>query len=194
MAVTTLADDATEWTLEFYDELAPGRPFVSTPFVDDTLSPRLEASARFALTQNDSESFLERTGIRAIHDQSRSTLIENVTRERGKWYRIPAADACGFCRLLGTRGPVYRSAHAAAASHDKCKCRVAVQRPGMSHKAPDYMSGWNDDYKRHRNAVIAAGQTVSGKEGRNNIVNSWNRELFATGVRQRTPSERSAVA
>lgn len=187
MAVTTLADDATVWTLNFYDELAPERPFISTPFVDSSLEARVSANARFAITQDNTASFLEGSGTRAVNDQARSTLIKNVENEGGKWYRIPSADACGFCRLLATRGPVYKTAHTAAASHDKCKCRVAVQRPGMSYEKPSYMSSWNDDYKRHRSAVIAEGGTVSGKEGRNNIVNAWNRELYATGIRTRTP-------
>ena len=186
-----LADDAAAATVLHYDSLPSRRDFTPTPRVDDTLADRLEASARYALLTEevkDPPSQLERTGVRAIHDTSRNTLIENVQEEGGRWARIPSFDACGFCRMLGTRGPVYRSAHAAAASHDKCKCEVRVQRPGMTLTRPEYMSGWNDDYKRHRALVIAEGKTVTGKEGRNNIVNSWNRELFAQGIRERTPS------
>lgn len=186
--MTTLSDDALAVSLEYYEDLAPARTYVPRAFPDDTMSARLAASARWAVVKHDEPApLLEGTGVRAIRDTSRNTLIRNVREERGRWARVPAIDACGFCRLLGARGPVYRSEHAALASHDDCKCRARIARPGMTLERPEYMSGWNDDYKRHRESVIAAGGTVTGKQGRNNIVNSWNRELYANGTRTRTP-------
>lgn len=180
--VTILADDATALSVVYYEELLPNADFVAEAFEDPTLETRLQANARFALGESDTASFLERSGVRAIYDQARSTLIHNTEREGGKWYRIPSADACGFCRLLATRGPVYKSAHAAAASHDKCKCRVAVERPGMSHTRPAYMNSWNDDYRRIRSAVIKQGKEPS----LDNIANAWTvevrREQRALGV------------
>jgi len=47
------------------------------------------------------------------------------------------------------------------------------------------MDGWNDDYERVRARVVAAGGPTSGKEGRNAIVNEWNKELYAKGIRTR---------
>ena len=191
MLVTTLSDDALQFTLEFYMDLAPNLPYNPQAFRDETLFQRLAASARFAVVDPaPTEVLLEGTGVRAIRDTSRNNLIKNVRAEKhgARWARIPADNACGFCRMLGTRGPVYHSEHAAAASHDKCKCGVVVARPGMTLERPEYMSGWNDDYLRHRQAVIDAGETVTGKQGRNNIVNSWNRELFALGIRERSVS------
>lgn len=189
MLVTSLNDDAIEITLEYYEDLAPSRRYMPRVFPDESIEDRLAASARWAMAKTQEPSLaLEGTGVRAIHDSSRNTLIKNVRAEGGKWARIPSYDACGFCRLLGSRGPVYRSEHAALASHDRCKCKARVARPGMTLVRPEYMSSWDDDYRRHRSAVIAAGGTVTGKQGRNNIVNSWNRELYATGVRTRTPA------
>lgn len=192
MAVADLADDATEAAKEFYDSLPTTSSYRAQSFDDPTLAGRLEASARYAIASDEVkavESQLARTGTRAIFDQSRSTLISNVEREGGKWYRIPSADACGFCRILGSRGPVYKSSHAAAASHDDCKCRVDVERPGMRHSRPSYMSTWDDDYRRHRASVIRSGENPT----MNNIANSWNRELFASGVRSRTKSATPAI-
>lgn len=189
--VTTLSDDALEFTLQFYEDLSPTSSYIPKAFPDESFEDRLAASARYAVVSpTETESVLEGTGIRALHDVSRNNLIKNVRQERGRWARIPAPDACGFCRLLGARGPVYRSEHAALASHDRCKCRARIARPGMTLERPDYMSGWNDDYLRHRQSVINAGGPVTGKAGRNAIVNSWNRELFADGTRERsrTPS------
>lgn len=170
-----LADEATEWSMQYYEELLPSSDFIPDPFVDESLEPRLRANARFALQEADTEAFLEGSGIRAIHDQARSTLIHNVEREHGRWYRIPSSDACGFCRLLATRGPVYKSAHAAAASHDKCKCKVNVERPGMKSHKPSYMSGWDNEYKIARRQTIDAGEAPS----LDNIVRAWNKNIRA---------------
>lgn len=168
--------------MQYYEELKPTSLYLPEPFIDPSLEARLTRSAYFATGEPDTAAFLEGTASRAIFDQSRSTLISNVEREHGRWYRIPSSTACGFCRLLATRGPVYKSAHAAAASHDRCKCKVAVQRPGMSHTKPKYMDSWDDDYKRHRAEVIKEGL----KPDLDNIVNAWNREIKA--------AERAAAA
>ena len=184
-----LRDDAIASTLEYYVDLAPRLDYNPTPAEDKTLPQRLATSARVAVVQPaDTASLLEGTGIRVIYDGSRETLIRNVRKERGKWARIPAYDACGFCRLLGTRGPVYSSKHAALASHDGCGCEARIARPGQRLERPKYMAGWNDDYERVRKRVEAAGGPTSGKQGRNAIVNEWNKELFATGIRIRGKS------
>lgn len=186
VAVMELVDEAVHTTLEYYVDLAPRNRFTPRPVDDETLPDRLAASARSAVVSaTDTVSLLEGSGVRAIHDASRNTLIENVRRERGRWARIPAYDACGFCRILGSRGPVYRSKHAALASHDGCGCEARIARPGMSLKRPAYMDGWDEDYKRHREAVKAAGLSLTGRDAINNIANSWNKELYATGVRSR---------
>jgi hypothetical protein len=182
-----LADEAVVITLDHYRDLAPSLSYVPRAFPDETLPDRLAASARFAVvSETDTKALLEGTGIRTLHDVSRETLIKNVRREGGKWARVPAFDACGFCRLLGTRGPVYSSKHAALASHDGCTCEARIARPGQRLERPKYMDGWNDDYERVRRRVEAAGGPLTGKAGRNAIVNEWNKELFATGIRQRS--------
>lgn len=181
-----LRDDALASTLQYYIDLAPQLDYNPTPADDRTLPQRLATSARVAyLAEVDTVSRLEGTGIRAINDGSRETLIRNVRKEKGKWARIPAYDACGFCRLLGTRGPVYSSKNAALASHDGCGCEARIARPGMRLERPKYMAGWNNDYQRVRGRVEAAGGPTTGREGRNAIVNEWNKELYAKGIRIR---------
>lgn len=172
-----LTDDANHYTTEYYDDLVPRSNFMAKAHTDGTLADRLEAAARYALSEavGDAASQLERTGTRAIHDASRSTLIANVDREGGRWLRIPSEHSCGWCRILGTRGPVYRSEHAACASHDKCKCRVAVERPGMTVMRPRYMRSWNNEYDKFRREVIRSGQDPN----MDNIANAWNRSIRA---------------
>lgn len=53
------------------------------------------------------------------------------------------------------------------------------------------MDGWNDDYERIRSRVVALGLPTSGKEGRNAIVNEWNKELYAKGIRTRSKKAHS---
>ena len=182
-----LADDALQTSLEYYVDLAPARSYVPQPFSDDSLGDRLKASARFAVVRDiDTAASLAGTGSRAIRDTSRNALIRNIREERGRWARIPAPDACGFCRLLGTRGPVYHTKRNALASHDWCGCEARIARPGQELKRPAYMDGWNDDYERVRSRVQRAGGPLTGRAGRNAIVNEWNKELYATGVRTRS--------
>ena len=183
--VTMLADDATEFSKEFYRDLDPSSSVRPEGYLDRTLEPRVEANGRFAFSDSGPEDVagqLERSATRAVSDQARNTLIHNTEREGGKWYRIASATACGFCRLLATRGPVYKSAHAACASHDNCQCKVDVVRPGMTHTPPAHMRGWDADYRKYRREVIDLGQKAS----LNNIVNAWNRgiraELRSLGV------------
>lgn len=175
LGVTALADDATVVSLQYYEELKPKSLFIPEPFVDNSLEPRLVKTAQYALSEASPEasSVLEGAGTRAIRDQARSTLIANVKEEGGRWFRTPAADACGFCRMLGVRGPVYKSEHAAAASHNNCKCKVAVVRPGMSYMKPKYMAGWDDEYERAKSRVSERGQKHTMK----NIVREWNKML-----------------
>ena len=180
-----LADDATEFSKEFYRDLDPRSSFSPEGYVDRTLAPRVEANGRYAFSDSgpsDVAGQLERSATRAVGDQARNTLIHNTELEGGKWYRIASATACGFCRLLATRGPVYKSAHAACASLDFCQCKVDVVRPGMTHTPPAYMRTWNDDYRKYRREVIDSGQKAS----LDNIVNAWNRgiraELRSLGV------------
>ncbi|QXN76686.1 hypothetical protein [Mycobacterium phage Maco6] len=185
LGVTELADEATVVSLQYYEELKPRSLYVPEPYVDESLEPRLRRTVQYAVSEAspDAESILNGAGIRAIRDQSRSTLITNVQVEGGRWGRIPAADACGFCRLLGVRGPVYKSQNAAMASHNNCRCQVGVERPGMSYTRPKYMAGWNDEYEAAKSRVSERRQRQSLK----NIVREWNKmirhpEEFAKGL------------
>lgn len=177
LEVTGLADEATELSLEYYAELKPSSLYVPEPFVDPSLEARLRNTADFALSDRSPEtsSVLQGAGLRAIRDQGRSTLIANADAEKGRWFRAASADSCGFCRMLTIRGPVYRSEHAAAASHNGCNCKVAVVRPGMSYTRPKYMAGWNDEYERAKELTSARGEQHSLK----NVVREWNRIIKA---------------
>jgi hypothetical protein len=107
---------------------------------------RLAISARWAMLQRKPAAALSNSSTRAVFDQSRLTVIDNTRRERVKWARYASANACGFCRLLATRGAVYGSSSRALKAHDACKCLAVPVRTGI-YKPPPYVKQWTNDYE-----------------------------------------------
>lgn len=107
---------------------------------------------------------------RLIADQGRATIVENVDRDTGAtgWARHASANACTFCRLLATRGAVYKSRDAAATVggrssggvrtrtrgksplgaryHDACRCIAVPVFGGETYEEAPYVKAWRDSY------------------------------------------------
>jgi hypothetical protein len=101
-----------------------------------------------------------------VFDASRATVHTNsdVTT---KFARYASANACAFCQVMATRGPVYnsdrsatsvvgRSGHARGTQplggryHDHCRC-IAVPIPaGETYTPPDYVGDWETAYSAAR--------------------------------------------
>lgn len=107
---------------------------------------RLAANGRWALTQLDVEAALSGSATRAVFDQSRATIVGNATREDVRFARYASFTACGFCRLLATRGAVYHTEENALAGHDFCKCLAEPVRDDNYEPMP-YVEQWMDDYE-----------------------------------------------
>ncbi|MFT4125554.1 MAG: hypothetical protein QM662_04915 [Gordonia sp. (in: high G+C Gram-positive bacteria)] len=124
---------------------------------------RVEVMVGWALTQAAPRAAFESGIDRYLRNVSRDTVLANVDAEPGaRWYRHASANACGFCRMLATRGAVYRSAKAAGEGnrfHDRCHCLAVVVRPGQSYDPPAYVAEWEQDYQ----AARAAGLTQPGQ-------------------------------
>ncbi|MGX9669933.1 VG15 protein [Mycobacterium sp. HM-7] len=148
-----LAGSAT-LTATWYDE-QPSTPLPAgaAPFIAEPaeLAPieQLAASARWAMLQPKPLTALQRTGTRAVFTASRDTVIANTARERVRWARHASANACGFCRMLATRGAVYHTQALARKSHDGCHCLAVPDRDGLYVPAP-YVERWTDDYNQAR--------------------------------------------
>lgn len=56
----------------------------------------------------------------------RDTIIETVQADRQAlgWARAASGNACAFCAMLASRGPVYDPASADFPAHDHCSCSV----------------------------------------------------------------------
>lgn len=116
---------SSELSVAFYEgqpaaALRPGQgPFAATA-TDLIPDARLSANARWALLQRNPVQALKGSAVRAVFDQSRQTMLENLAEEYRvpvkelgdagtRWARHAAANACGFCKMLATRGAVYRN-------------------------------------------------------------------------------------
>ncbi len=74
---------------------------------------RVEVLFDWAWTQADSVAAFQAGIDRWLRNVSRETTIANAAAEGGRWARHASANACGFCRMLATRGAVYTSDAAA---------------------------------------------------------------------------------
>lgn len=111
---------------------------------------RLAASGRWAILQQDPIQSLQGSATRAVFDESRLTIVENADREGVRWARHASANACGFCRMLATRGAVYRgNSKAGFKAHDHCHCLAVPDRDGTYRPAP-YAEQWERDYVQAR--------------------------------------------
>lgn len=147
---------------QWYDELAD-TDFTATPVVD-LPEERLNSTIRWALYAPGDADPIERlagSSKRMVFDASRTTIIENANTEGVSWSRYASATACEFCRLLSTRGAVYKSRQTALKSHDHCRCIAVPERGG--YDPPAYVQDWEDEYIAARKAVSAAGQPQSLK-------------------------------
>lgn len=109
--VTPHAEAAAHITAQWYDELNPSSTFEATPVVD--LAPeRFNKTADWALyAPGDAkpEERLAGSTKRMVSDASRDTVLSNVREEGVLWARYASANACAFCRMVATRGAVYRT-------------------------------------------------------------------------------------
>ena len=111
------ADIAAELAATWYEESLPGSSFIATP----AASPKVEQlvnSVGWALNVGNATTgldLLSGTLQRAVADAAHRTTEWNTELEGGgtRWARHASANACGFCRMLATRGSVYTSAGAA---------------------------------------------------------------------------------
>lgn len=84
--------------------------------------------ARASATTEDTFATLVAGGVsRRVSNTARDTITKATDadpRARG-WMRIGRGTACAFCRLLVSRGAVYRGATSRFAAHDHCRCQAA---------------------------------------------------------------------
>ncbi len=104
---------------------------------------------------------------RALVGGARQTVELNASRDtsRVRFARYASANACAFCAMLATRGPVYRSEESAGGKyHDFCRCLpVPVWGGAANYEEPAYVDEWRATYEQAAKNVEAAGGERSGK-------------------------------
>lgn len=135
----------------YYEDQPGGSPgFIAQP-ADPQPQARLAASGRWAMLQSVPRTALSGASTRFLFEHSRTTIVGNAAREDVPWARHASANACGFCRMLATRGTVYGGAATAKRSHNNCHCIAVPDRDGTYRPAP-YVAQWEKDYKAARKA------------------------------------------
>ena len=69
------------------------------------------------------------TSVQRVMERADETLVRNAQADPAhpKWALVPHVGACDWCKMLGSRGFVYRSqATAAASRHSSCRCTPVV--------------------------------------------------------------------
>lgn len=108
---TTYANVAADLAADWYEQSAPALAYqaVSAPAPDVAA---LTKSAQWAMGADGDMALNRLSGTlqRSVFNGARDTTILNTTLEPGaRWARHASANACEFCRMLATRGAVYRT-------------------------------------------------------------------------------------
>lgn len=130
--VQTYGRPAALVAAQFYDDLratsagATGR--YRAVMADGPTRSQIEGTVRWAMGQTDPADVLSGALQRYVSESGRNTIALNSGRDpsAGAWARVPSGlVTCDFCRMLASRGPVYRSAETAGQGthyHDRCDC------------------------------------------------------------------------
>ncbi|WP_030319599.1 hypothetical protein [Streptomyces flavochromogenes] len=95
------------------------------------------------------EKKAEAVAQKLVVDQGRDTVQEAVRRDRQAtaWARSAALGACSFCKLLATRGAVYKQDTADFQAHDGCHCGVVPVFKGQRFELSDHAREWERLYR-----------------------------------------------
>lgn len=95
------------------------------------------------------EKKAEAVAQKLVTDQGRGTVQEAVRQDRQAtaWARAAALGACAFCKLLATRGVVYKKDTAGFRAHDGCHCGVVPVFKGQRFELSDHAREWERLYR-----------------------------------------------
>lgn len=113
---------------------------------------KLAKSAEWALKSLGDQGRVNLEGSlnRAVFDGARDTTRINVERTGSRWAIDARPTACPWCRMMATRGAVYRKkATALASCHDNGHC-VAIEDRTGDYEPPAHIEKWEDEYLKAR--------------------------------------------
>ncbi|MEU1778110.1 hypothetical protein ABZ545_01330 [Streptomyces abikoensis] len=97
------------------------------------------------------EAKAEAVAQKLVVDQGRGTVQEAVRRDRQAvaWARAASLGACAFCKLLATRGAVYKQDTADFRAHDGCHCGVVPVFRGQRFELSEKAKEWERLYREY---------------------------------------------
>lgn len=133
-------ENSLRWATKDVWERDPDDP-VTTEAQRRPLDVRLEQAEKKA----------EAVAQKLVADQGRGTVQEAVRQDRQAtaWARSAALGACAFCKLLASRGAVYKQDTAKFRSHDGCHCGVVPVFKGQRFELSDHASEWARIYREY---------------------------------------------
>jgi hypothetical protein len=170
--VNTYGAVAATLAADFYEDLradAVGGSFtavLAAPSSERTLAmSRWAAGALFSQTPDAALTLSRLSGgvQRGVAGADRDTIAASVGSDPlgPRYARHASGNACAFCALVATRGPVYRSEDTAGGKyHDHCHCVAVPVWPGQDYEAAPYVKGWD---KAYREATRDVGSTDTSK-------------------------------
>lgn len=95
------------------------------------------------------EKKAEQVAQKLVTDTGRGTVQEAVRQDRQAtaWARSAARGACAFCKLLASRGAVYKRETAVFRAHDGCHCGVIPVFKGQRFELSDHAREWERIYR-----------------------------------------------
>ena len=127
---------AAQCAVEFYTTLRAGANLATEYTATQAAAQSSEYLVRDAqnvmtLSANASNVTKNLAGraVQRVYEQADSTLIGNASRDPAhpRWALVPSAGACGWCKLMASRGFVYASEKTVTRTrHGNCKCTPVV--------------------------------------------------------------------
>jgi hypothetical protein len=126
-----------------------------------TDAQKLPIEQRLAAAEKKAEAVAQKL----VTDQGRGTVREAVRRDRVAvgYARAAALGACAFCKLMATRGMVFKTAEAAGREansrfagdasvvkfHDNCHCALVPVWKGQRFELSDHAKEWERLYREY---------------------------------------------
>jgi hypothetical protein len=122
-------------------DLWPRDPEEATPAQRQPMGVRLDQAEKKA----------EQVAQKLVADTGRGTVREAVRldRQAAAWARTAALGACSFCKLLATRGAVYKQDTADFRAHDGCHCGVIPVFRGQRFEPSPQAREWERIYREY---------------------------------------------
>lgn len=97
------------------------------------------------------EKKAEAVAQKLVTDQGRGTVQNAVRQDRQAigYARAAALGACAFCRLIASRGMVFKEDTAGFRSHDGCNCAALPVWKGQRFELSAHAKEWDRLYREH---------------------------------------------